>query len=130
MSGIQYPVEIKDIGKLEHQNNISVNVYGHEDKKISPLQITTMTIAKITWTYHISLLSKHLITYLCKTWADWYQVNIIITTTKNISANIVCTAVTVKRYWRTIWKDAKYTGCKELTSQKLMTRRGITKSNL
>ena len=46
MSGIQYPVEIKNIGKLEHQNNISVNVYGHEDKKISPLQITTMTIAK------------------------------------------------------------------------------------
>ena len=28
MSGIQYPVHIKDIGKFEHQNNISVNVYG------------------------------------------------------------------------------------------------------
>ena len=28
MSGIQYLVDIKDIGKFEHQNNISVNVYG------------------------------------------------------------------------------------------------------
>ena len=28
MSVIQYPVDIKDIGKFEHQNNISVNVYG------------------------------------------------------------------------------------------------------
>ena len=28
MSGIQYHVDIKDIGKFEHQNNISVNVYG------------------------------------------------------------------------------------------------------
>ena len=30
MSEIQYS---KDIGKLEHQNNISVNVYGYVDKK-------------------------------------------------------------------------------------------------
>ena len=37
MSGIQYPVDIKDIGKLEHQNNISVNVYGYEDKKNLPI---------------------------------------------------------------------------------------------
>ena len=34
MSGIQYPVDIKDIGKFEHQNNISVNVYGYEDKNM------------------------------------------------------------------------------------------------
>ena len=31
--GIQYPVDIKDIGKFEYQNNISVNVNGNEDKK-------------------------------------------------------------------------------------------------
>ena len=31
MSGIKYPVDIKDIGKFEHQNNISVNVYRCED---------------------------------------------------------------------------------------------------
>ena len=46
MSGIQYPVEIKDIGKFEHQNNVSVNVYGYEDKKIFPLCIINMTIAR------------------------------------------------------------------------------------
>ena len=27
MSGIQYPVDIKDIGKFEHQNNISINPF-------------------------------------------------------------------------------------------------------
>ena len=37
MSGIQYPADIKDIGKSEHQNNISVNVYGYEDKKNLPV---------------------------------------------------------------------------------------------
>ena len=31
MSRIQYPVDIKDISKFEHQSNISVNVY--KDKK-------------------------------------------------------------------------------------------------
>ena len=39
-SGIQYPVDIKDIGEFEHQNNISVNVYGCEDKNIFSLRIT------------------------------------------------------------------------------------------
>ena len=28
------------------------------------------------------------------------------------------------------WKNASYTGCKEFSSQKLMTRRVVTKSNL
>ena len=37
MSGIQYPVDIKDINKFEHQNNVSVNVYGYEDKKNLPV---------------------------------------------------------------------------------------------
>ena len=34
MSGIKYPAVIKNIGKFGHQNNISVNVYGYENKKI------------------------------------------------------------------------------------------------
>ena len=46
MSGIQYPVDIKDIGKSKHQNNMSVNIYGYEDKKFFILHITTMTIAR------------------------------------------------------------------------------------
>ena len=45
MSGIQYPVDIKDIGKFVHQNNISVNVYGYKDKKIFSVHITTITAA-------------------------------------------------------------------------------------
>ena len=52
MSGIQYPVDIQDINTFENQNNISVNVYGYEDKKIFPLRITTMTTAS----HHVNLL--------------------------------------------------------------------------
>ena len=46
MSGIKYPGDTKDIGKLKHQNNISVNVYVCEDKKIFPLRITTVAVAR------------------------------------------------------------------------------------
>ena len=63
MSGIKYPIDKKDIGKFEHQNNISVNVYGCEDKKVLPLRISTMAVAR----HHVNLLyitaGKHLITY-------------------------------------------------------------------
>ena len=50
--GIQYPIDVKDIGKFEHQNNISVNICGYEDKKIFPLRITTTTVAR----HHVNLL--------------------------------------------------------------------------
>ena len=46
MSGIQYPVDIKGIGKFKHQSNIRINIYGNEDKKIFPLRITTLTVAR------------------------------------------------------------------------------------
>ena len=65
-----------------------------------------------------------------KSWTDKHQVNIIITTTKNISVNIACIAVSVKRHWKTIWKYASYTGYKESSFQKLTTRNGMTKSIL
>ena len=60
MYGIKYPVDIKYIGKFEHRNNISVNVYGHEDKKVFLLGVTTVTVTK---DYYISLLVKSLIRY-------------------------------------------------------------------
>ena len=46
MSGVKYLVDKNDIDKLEHQNNISLNVYGCEDKKIFSLRITTMGTAR------------------------------------------------------------------------------------
>ena len=52
MSGVKYPVEIKYIDKFEHQNNISVNFSGCENKKIFPLCITTMSVAR----HHVNLL--------------------------------------------------------------------------
>ena len=52
MFGIQYPADIKDIGKFQQENNISVNVYGYKDKKIFLLGITTMNFAR----HHVNLL--------------------------------------------------------------------------
>ena len=55
MPGIQYPAGIKDIGKFDHQKNISVNVnvYGYKDKKKSfSLRITTITVGRD----HVNLL--------------------------------------------------------------------------
>ena len=52
MSGIKYPVDIKDISKFEHQNNVTVSVYGYKDKKIFLLHISTMTAAR----HHVNLL--------------------------------------------------------------------------
>ena len=52
ISGIQYHLDIKNIGKFEYQNNISVKVFGYKDKKIFPLCITTVTVAR----HHINLL--------------------------------------------------------------------------
>ena len=68
---------------------------------------------------------KHLIMYWWKTWAGWFRDNIIMTTTKKFSANIVC----IRRFWEIIWKNASYIGPKELSSQKLTTKRGQSKSN-
>ena len=51
ISGIQNQVDI-NIGKFEHQNNISVNICGYEDKKIFPLRTATMTTAR----HHLNLL--------------------------------------------------------------------------
>ena len=130
MSGIKHPIDKKDIGKFEHQKNISVNVYGCEDKKVLPLRISTMTVAR----HHVNLLhitaGKRLITYWWKTWADCYRDYIIITTANSISANIVYISAPVKRYWKTIWTDASYTGHKESNSKMLMTRSSVTKSGL
>ena len=64
MSGIQYPLVIKDIGKFEHQNNISVNVYECKDKiKYSRYVLTPWPLQDIMRIYYISLLAKHLIRY-------------------------------------------------------------------
>ena len=52
MSGIQYAADVKAIGKSEQQSNISVNVYGYEDKKVFPLRIIIVTVAR----HHVNLL--------------------------------------------------------------------------
>ena len=52
------------------------------------------------------------------------------TTTKDISVNIVCMVVSMKRYWKTIWEDLSYMGQKESSFQKLTARRSAIKSSL
>ena len=51
MSGIQYPVDVKDIGKFEHQNNISVNAYALFHRHRNPLPPNTRI------TYHVGAAS-------------------------------------------------------------------------
>ena len=99
--------------------------------KISPHYVLPPWLLQyIAWIYYISLLVKHHITHCWKTWADWYWGNLIITTTKNISANIVYMTKPVKRFWTTISKGESYTEHKESSFQKQTTRSGATKLNL
>ena len=103
---------------------------GAKIKRYSRYLLPPFLLQDITWIYHISQLMKHLVTYWWKTWVDWYQDNIIITKTNDISVNIVYMAAPVKRYWKTIWEDASYPGHKKSSFQKLMTIRGVIKSSL
>ena len=41
MRVIKYPVKIQQVNKFEKQNHdISVNIFGHEEKKIFPIRVT------------------------------------------------------------------------------------------
>ena len=40
MSGITFPVQLKDNGRFELHNQISTNVFGYQEKKVFPLRIT------------------------------------------------------------------------------------------
>ena len=110
MSGVKYTVEIKDIDKFEHQNNISVNVYGCEDKKILRSCITPMGVAR----YRVNLL------YITAGKTSHYvflkDLSRLISkqnnnhNDKNISSNIVYMTKPVKRYWKKHWERCKLHG--------------------
>lgn len=51
MKGIHYPVKLSQIEKFENQNQVSVNVFGYEDREIFPMRIT-----KKKKTSHVDLL--------------------------------------------------------------------------
>lgn len=51
MRGIEYPVRLAQISKFENQNDISVNVFGYEDKEIFPMRVT-----KVKKKAHVDLL--------------------------------------------------------------------------
>ena len=39
-SGISFPVQIKDVGKIEKQNSINISIFGYENVKIYPIRIS------------------------------------------------------------------------------------------
>ena len=83
-------------------------------KKSSRYVLPPWALQDIAWIYYISLLVKHLITYCWKTWADSYQDKIIITTTKNISDNIVYMTKPAKRYWKKHLERCKLHGAQRI----------------
>ena len=40
MEGIEYPVKLKQVQKVERQNSISINVFGLVDNGLCPIYIT------------------------------------------------------------------------------------------
>ena len=136
MSVAKHSLDMKDIDKLEHQNNISVDVCGCEDKKIFPLFITTVGIT----THCVNLLyitageTSHFV--LLK------DLSIPISRWNN-NHNNKKTFLIIQFAWlnqwrgiekknkkKTTWKEASYTGHKGSSSQKMTTRRSATKSSL
>ena len=39
-SGVSFPVKIKDISKIEIQNQINISVFGYESKRIFPIKVS------------------------------------------------------------------------------------------
>ena len=62
MTGIEMPMQLKDISRFERQNNISVNVYGWEsakknkDGEVDPGYAFTLRIAEEVKHNHVNLL--------------------------------------------------------------------------
>ena len=48
-SGVEFPVKINVFNKIEKQNNININVFGHENKQAYP-------ISKEKFSDHLNLL--------------------------------------------------------------------------
>ena len=52
LTGLTFPMKLRDIGKFEAMNSISVHVFGYEEKKVIPLRISD----KLNNTRHVNLL--------------------------------------------------------------------------
>ena len=61
MTGIEMPMQLKDISRFERQNNISLNVYGWEsakknkDGEVDPGYAFTLRIAEEVEPNHVNL---------------------------------------------------------------------------
>ena len=38
--GVDFPVSLKDYNKIEEQNNITINVFGYENKQLYPIYVS------------------------------------------------------------------------------------------
>ena len=102
LSNIKTPVNVQDLPKIETQFKISINLYGHSDSNIYPIQTTQSTAEK-----HVDLLvtsnseTNHYIwiknfNRLCLMSLNIKQ--------KNSSVNIVSNISVVKFYCKNIRK--------------------------
>ena len=39
-SGISFPVQIKDVGKIEKQNSVNINIFGYESETLYPIRVS------------------------------------------------------------------------------------------
>ena len=51
-SSIEFPVTVKQINKIEKQNNICINLFGYEEKQPFPIYISPKKSIKIIWNYY------------------------------------------------------------------------------
>ena len=108
----------------------NLHFYGYEDKKIFRLRITTMIVAR----HHMNLLYitadetshyvlvKDLSTLVSSQYNNNYH--------KIYFCQYCLHGCTIEEVLKNHWEDASYMEQKESSSQKLTTRRGLTKSSL
>ena len=59
--GVQFPVHKKDYAKIEKENNISISVFGHENKTSYHVSILKQTFESILICYYHQILKTFII---------------------------------------------------------------------
>ena len=98
-------------------------------KKSSHYVLPPWPLQEIAWIYYISRLVKHLIMYWWRSWAGWYR-DYNNNKRKKYFSWYCLYCCTSEDKLKNHLERCKLHMRKEYSSQKLTTRRGVTKSNL